>query len=76
MIKTQKQNVCNEYVEIERNNETVKTPYLKSYDARKYLSCSQNTLNKICRNHNIFPIKILGVKYYIKADLDALFKDK
>ena len=48
-------------------------PHLKTKDACEFMSCSPNTLNKICIEYDIYPIKIAGVNYYNISDLQNLF---
>lgn len=48
-------------------------PFLKTKDACEYMSCSKNTLIKICIDNELYPIKISGVNYYKLSDLENLF---
>jgi hypothetical protein len=47
--------------------------YLKTTEACEYLSCSKNTLRKICGKYRIYPHKVLSENYYAIADLEKVF---
>lgn len=57
-----------------RNSITLpKKKYLKTREAREYLSCSENYLREFCIVHGIEPQKMGGSNYYLVADLDRPF---
>jgi hypothetical protein len=47
--------------------------HVKTSDACYYLSCSKNTLIKMCGHYGIHPMKVLGENYYAIADLERVF---
>lgn len=47
--------------------------HLKTDDACYYLSCSPNTLTKICRRNKILPERIGGENYYCVDQLRSIF---
>lgn len=49
--------------------------HIKTKDACGYMSVSPNTLNKICIENNIYPVKIAGCNYYKISDLEKLFDE-
>ncbi len=51
----------------------MKRTHVKTSDACYYLSCSKNTLLKMCGHYGIHPIKVLGENYYAIADLNRVF---
>ena len=51
----------------------MKRTHVKTSDACYYLSCSKNTLIKMCGHYGIHPMKVLGENYYAIADLERVF---
>jgi hypothetical protein len=54
-------------------SQAMKRKYVKTSEACYYLSCSKNTLIKMCGHYCIQPIKVLGENYYAIADLEKVF---
>ena len=51
----------------------MKRTHVKTIEACYYLSCSKNTLIKMCGHYGINPMKVLGENYYAIADLERVF---
>jgi hypothetical protein len=53
--------------------QAMKRTHVKTSEACYYLSCSKNTLIKICGHYGKQPMKVLGENYYAIADLEQVF---
>jgi excisionase family DNA binding protein len=50
------------------------SPYLTVKEACNYLKLSRNSLTKLAIEYNINAHQIRGKKYYLRKDLDQIFK--
>ena len=56
-------------IETEMKNSRIERSHYKADEACHFLNCSRNTLNAICVEYDIYPVKVLGVYYYKIEDL-------
>jgi hypothetical protein len=75
--------IAEKLIEIEKillgmKNDSLKLEktHLKTKDACEFLGVSQNTLLKICVEHEIYPVKLSGLNFYTVEDLKSLFLKK
>ena len=60
--------------EIKKFGSPVVKDYYKKDEACEYLSCSPNTLTKLCITYNVYPVKLRGENYYKISDLRRMFE--
>ncbi len=63
-------------IENKINSGKIEKTHYKAIEACRFLSCSRNTLNAICIEYEIYPVKVLGVYYYKLEDLQKVFLQK